>query len=106
MTFAFFAVGVGCFNTIIECLEKEARQDETALIQNLQISATLVQGCWVLKSHILYPDNETQDTQPTTAKKKPQLKTPLGTSYIQMQNAREYAVSCVVVSFHPTTKSW
>ncbi|XP_018006846.1 DNA-directed RNA polymerase III subunit RPC5 [Hyalella azteca] len=101
-------VGVARHSEILEFLEPEARRGDAALIEKIQVSATLVQGCWVLKSDLLYPTAALTTTTTPSAphgtthsyittrrsagRTSGRHNTPAGTPHKAMVDAREYAL--------------
>ncbi|KAF2355164.1 DNA-directed RNA polymerase III subunit Rpc5 [Trinorchestia longiramus] len=107
-------VGVAKYVEILDYLEPEVRRHETSLIEKIQMSATLVQGCWVLKSDLLYPTPESVaaaasgvatmgrplvevSSSSSSSRRHGSLNncrymTESGTAHADMQKAREYAL--------------
>lgn len=88
-------VQVAYFREILELLEPELGRTDSSLIDKVQASATLVQGCWVLKSDLLYPTVNKESTATNTAAKElpsSRRHTVAGTPHEVMQKARDFAL--------------
>lgn len=103
-------VGVARFQEVLQYMESDPNMEENNVIVTLQGSATLVQGCWVLKSDLLYPTQS--DTADGSDGVKPSVTalargggskrrqsiyfTQAGTPNAVMRAAREKAVSIFI----------
>uniref|UniRef100_A0A2P2HZJ5 DNA-directed RNA polymerase III subunit RPC5-like n=2 Tax=Hirondellea gigas TaxID=1518452 RepID=A0A2P2HZJ5_9CRUS len=98
------------FSDILDCLEPEVVRAESSIVDRVQTYAVLVQGCWVLKSHLLYPssDKSTDPTQPSilsiSSSKAVIKKTKSGTLHTNMQKTREYALYLLTTKGHLNRK--